>query len=357
MPSAKKVRWAQLKVGLMALTALTIVGILIFLLTGEKALFARMATLYTYMDDSAALQEGSAVRLNGIVIGGVERVELSGSRDPNRIIRVTMGVRQEMLQSIPKDSIAAISAENVLGAKFINISTGRSAEHVKDGDEIPALDTRDFTEVVASSYALLQSLQGILKRVDVIVSQVEAGKGSIGRFLVDEQFYEQLTATVVEARKVVAGISSGQGTIGKLLYQDDLYADLKNSMQRLDQIITGIEQGEGTAGKFVKDPKLYDDARAAVGELRTLLADLNAGKGSAGKLLKDEQFYRQLNGTLAKIETTIDKINTGQGTLGQLMVNPSLYESLDGLTREMRGLIQDIRANPKKFLRIKLAIF
>ena len=47
----------------------------------------------------------------------------------------------------------------------------------------------------------------------------------------------------------------------------------------------------------------------------------------------------------------------GQGTLGQLLVNPQLYESLDGTTREMQGLFKDFRANPKKFLRIKLGIF
>jgi phospholipid/cholesterol/gamma-HCH transport system substrate-binding protein len=38
-------------------------------------------------------------------------------------------------------------------------------------------------------------------------------------------------------------------------------------------------------------------------------------------------------------------------------VNPAMYENLDGLTREMQGLMKDFRANPKKFLRIKLAIF
>jgi len=50
-------------------------------------------------------------------------------------------------------------------------------------------------------------------------------------------------------------------------------------------------------------------------------------------------------------------VNTGQGTLGQLVVNPNLYESLHGATSEMQGLMKDIRANPKKFLRIKLGLF
>jgi phospholipid/cholesterol/gamma-HCH transport system substrate-binding protein len=60
---------------------------------------------------------------------------------------------------------------------------------------------------------------------------------------------------------------------------------------------------------------------------------------------------------MAKIDTTIDKVNSGQGTLGQLMVNPQLYESMNGATREAQALLKDIRANPRRFLRIKLAVF
>ena len=38
-------------------------------------------------------------------------------------------------------------------------------------------------------------------------------------------------------------------------------------------------------------------------------------------------------------------------------MNPQLYETLNGATREMQALLKDMRANPKKFLRIKLALF
>jgi phospholipid/cholesterol/gamma-HCH transport system substrate-binding protein len=40
-----------------------------------------------------------------------------------------------------------------------------------------------------------------------------------------------------------------------------------------------------------------------------------------------------------------------------LLVNPSLYDNLNGATRELNGLMKDFRANPKKFLHIKLGLF
>jgi phospholipid/cholesterol/gamma-HCH transport system substrate-binding protein len=60
---------------------------------------------------------------------------------------------------------------------------------------------------------------------------------------------------------------------------------------------------------------------------------------------------------MTKVDQTLDKVNSGQGTLGQLMVNPQLYDAMTGATREANSLIKDIRANPKKFLNLKLSIF
>lgn len=357
MPSAKKVSWAQLKVGIMAIAAMMILGALIFYLTGSKKFFSNPAILYTYMDDSAALAKGSPVRLNGFLIGNVRSVELSGSTKPQRIVRVEMAVDPDKLRVIPVDSLAAISAENVLGTKFINIRMGRSPMVVKIGSELPSLDTREFDEVVASGYNVMVSAQALLKRIDTIVSQVESGKGSIGKFLVDDEFYTRLTATIAETQKVAEAVGSGRGTIGRLLYDERLYEELRSSIARIDSLLLDVQEGRGTAGKLIRDPALYDDARKSVAEMRHILEDVNAGKGTAGKLLKDEHLHRQFASTLAKLDTTLEKLNSGQGTLGQLLVNPQLYESLNGATQEMSAFMKDFRANPKKFLRIKLGLF
>ena len=158
MPSATKVAWAQLRVGVMTIAAMILLAILVFLLTGSKSLFAKKVTLHTYLDDSAALTEGSAVRLNGVVVGKVKKVELSGESTPNRIIRVAMQIDAKYLPSIPVDSLAAISAENVLGTKFINIRKGKSTAIIPPGGTVASLDTREFDEVVQSGYALLTSM-------------------------------------------------------------------------------------------------------------------------------------------------------------------------------------------------------
>jgi phospholipid/cholesterol/gamma-HCH transport system substrate-binding protein len=309
------------------------------------------------MDDSAALAQGAPVRLNGIAVGKVDSVVLSGSKEPRRIVKITLEIDERYFPSIPVDSIASISAENLLGTKYINIKTGKSGTTIRPGQELPSLDTHEFDELMQQGYPLLNSLQDTLNKINEIVGQVEVGKGTIGKLLVDEELYNRFLGIANETQKIVAAVNSGKGTIGHLVYDDQLLNDIRASIARVDTLLDGLQQGQGTAGKLLKDPALYNEFRSTVGELHKLLANLNAGQGTAGKLLKSDQLHNQISQVIAKLDATIDKVNSGQGTIGQLLVNPQLYDSLNGTTRELHGLLQDFRKNPKKFLRIKLGLF
>ncbi len=60
MPVQKQASWARLKVGILALFAMAILAVLIFLITGDTNPFESNATVYTYMADAAALTTGRA---------------------------------------------------------------------------------------------------------------------------------------------------------------------------------------------------------------------------------------------------------------------------------------------------------
>ena len=357
MAGEKKISWAKLRVGILAIVAMIILAIVIFLITGSTPLFQSKATLYAYLSDAASLTNGAPVNLNGILIGKVKDIRISGLNDPQKIVKVTMEVNKDRLKDIPVDSLVAISAANVLGTKFINIKKGKSPQTVQDHDTLPSLNTAEFEDVVQQGYAILTSLQETVRRIDAIVGFVENGQGSIGKLLRDETLYNNMLRIVASVQQLADALNSDKGTIGKLIYDPQLYNDLRGTIARVNGIVDDLQAGQGTAGKFLKDPALYNNMNQSVDEIHKMLADLNAGKGTAGKLLKSDDLHKQLQATIAKIDVTIDKINSGQGTIGQLMVNPQLYDNLNGATRELHELFKDFRANPKKFLRIKLGLF
>lgn len=358
MAERAKVRWSQLKVGVIGLTAFLILFVLIFLLTGSKGgIFPHNADLRTYMDDASGMQDGTPVRLNGITIGYLDSLRLIPTTDPQRNVEFNMKVQEKYLPNIPVDSVAAISAANLLGDKFINITRGKDSRTVQAGGELKSQQGQDIPELMAQSANLLQSFQTIVNRVDTMLADVEAGKGNIGLLLRDRELYDRLNGIASEGQKLLTEIRTGNGTVSKLLNDPSLYDEIRAPIKRIDAILADLQAGQGTAGKLMKDPGLYDDARSTIAEIRTLMADLNAGKGTAGKLLKNEDLHQRLDQLIAKFSSTVDRINSGQGTLGQFVTNPQLYESLNGVTREFQSLAKDMRANPKKFLSIQLKIF
>jgi phospholipid/cholesterol/gamma-HCH transport system substrate-binding protein len=331
--------------------------VLIFLITGNTNIFESNASIYTYMADAAALTTAAPVNLDGIPIGKVKMIRLSGSKDPKRLVRLEMQIAEHDLKDIPNDSLASISSANVLGTKYINIKSGKSATPIGAGQELPSVNTGEFEDLVQQGFGVLTSVQDTVQRVDRIVGIVESGKGSIGKLLVDETLYNNLLAILAQVKQLADALNSDKGTFGKLIYDPELYNQVHTSLNRLDDMLQQLQAGQGTAGKFLKDPAIYDETQKTIAGVHQLVDNLNAGKGTAGQLLTNEDLSNQLKATLGKVDSIIDKVASGQGTLGQLLVNQQLYDNLNGATREMHLLMKDFRANPKKFLRIKLSIF
>lgn len=358
MPSKERVNVSQLRVGILGLVALFFIVLLVFLLTGGVSWFQKTAPLHVYVSDAAGLTAGSPVRINGIGAGKVNSVQLSGLTDPQRIIKIDFEIDEGMLRQIPIDSIASIASDNLLGStKFLAISKGKNAEHIQAGATMKAANTQEFQQLVQSGFGVLDSAQAILEKIEGIVGQVEVGHGTIGKLLVDETLYNNLTATVSQVQTLASTLNSKTGTIGRLINDTALYDQAQSVIARLDQITQQLQEGQGTAGLFLKDPKMYNDLDHAVNQLNTILTNLNQGKGTAGQLLASDKIANQVSTTLDKINLTIDKVNSGQGTIGQLMVNPALYDAATGTTRELHEFLKDFRANPKKFLSIKLHVF
>ncbi|HEX4772777.1 MAG TPA: MlaD family protein [Bryobacteraceae bacterium] len=358
MASKEKVSWAKFRVGILGIVSLFCVTLLLFLLTGSTDWFSKKLPLHVYLSDAAGLQAGAPVRINGIPAGKVDKVALSGETNPNRVIKVDFDVNENMIRQIPSDSQASVGSDNLLGStKFLDITKGTQSSPIQPNSTIKAENTAQFDQLVKQGFGVLDSAQAILTKIDDVVGNVQNGNGTIGKLLVDPTLYNSLQNTVTQVQLLASTLNTKTGTIGRLVNDDTIYKQVEGLVTRLDTLTQGIEQGQGTAGLLIKDRKLYDNLDHAINQLNTMLGNLNAGKGTIGQLLVDDKIAKQVSGTLSKIDVTLDTVNSGQGTIGQLLVNPELYQNANATTRELHEVLRDFRANPKKFLSIRLHIF
>jgi phospholipid/cholesterol/gamma-HCH transport system substrate-binding protein len=361
MPSQQEVRWSQLKVGVIVLAASIILVALLFLMTSASGLgvFSHKLTVYTYFENSAGLKEGAAVNLEGVTIGTVKSISVV-SNPARRLtpVRVVMKLDNKYARSLKKDSKAALTTIGVLGDTVVDINSQFAVgPPLKDGDELKTVETPSLTDVVKASQGTIESLNVILSKMNVIVDNLQSGKGSVGQLINNPELYNKANATVNELLTLEKNINKGRGSIGKLMTDDSLYNRLNDAAGKIDKITDSLNSGQGTAGKLLKDETLYNNLNSTLAHANHIMADADAGKGGLGLMLKDPKFRRELSDTLTQVDTLVSGVNHGKGTLGKLTTDDRAYTNLNNLLTASTDLVTTIRKDPKKYLTIHMKIF
>jgi len=329
--------------------ALTIAGVLVYLLLGGAEFLQPNFTVHTYLIDLSGLEKGNAVRFDGIRVGKLTATALSHSADPQKVVRVDMLIMRRYMTSIPEDSTAVVAAEDVLGDKFIDINPGKSPRHLQPGATLASPPPKQFNQA-----DLIKTGRDILARMDSVFSDIEAGRGEFGKLVKSEEIYDSMLRKVTEFQRQVRAATSKDTPVGRLIYDEAAYNEMRRPLQNMDHTLAELQAGHGAGGKFLKDPAQYDQLRKSVGDLNRMLADLRAGKSQAGNLLTNDELYARVNRLVDNLNAQVDALTSGEGALGQLMTSTSLYESLDGSMKHLRDGLKEFRGNPKKFLYMKV---
>ncbi|WP_353068144.1 MlaD family protein [Tunturibacter empetritectus] len=361
MPSQQEVRWSQLKVGVIVLISTVVLVTLLFLMTSSSGLgiFSHKLTVVTFFENSAGLKTGAAVNLEGVTIGTVKSVTIDNSPEHKLTpVKVVMKMNEKFATNLKKDSKASLSTVGVLGDTVVDINSQFAVGPLlQDGDVLKTLETPSLTDVVKASQGTIESLNVILAKMNIIVDNIQSGKGSIGQLINNPDLYNKANNTVDELLKLEKNINAGRGSIGKLMTDDTLYNRLNGTVAKLQDIADGIDSGKGTAGKLLKDDTLYKNLNSTLAHANSLLADADAGKGGLGLMLKDPKFRQDLSNTLTQVNTLVSGVNDGRGTLGKLVKDDAAYTNLNKLLVASTDLVTTIRSDPKKYLTIHLKIF
>ncbi|MCA1621840.1 MAG: MlaD family protein [Acidobacteria bacterium] len=379
-PAKKRVGIREVRVGLLVVVA---IGVLIFLIlnaSGDISPFSKKLHLRARFSSGDGLRRGSEVRLAGVRIGKVDDVRLlPPSEKPGEKVEASFSIDtmidgRAATDLIRDNSRALLSSPSILGAeKVINLSPGTDLGlPVKDGDMIRTGDEPGTVQALTTSGTqLMDQLNQLSKQFTDISSKINQGQGTIGQFVNNEAFYNNLNSTVRDVNELVRQIQSGRGSAGKFINDPALYNNLSEVSQSLQAIADDLRAGRGTAGKLLTDDAIYNDARSAIARLNRsvdnidlIVNDLRAGRGTAGKLLTDEAIYNDARAAIARFNTAAERIDNvvagvqrGEGTAGKLLTDDQLYNNVNQLSAESVKLIYDFRQNPKKYLTIKFELF
>src|SRR5262245_2241076 len=281
MPRTRSLAWSELKIGMLAVGALVLAGMLIIAVGGQSGFAWQRYELKTKFDNVQGLKSGAIVRVAGVEVGKVTAVAFSGPS-----VEVRLSIRDEMQSRVTTDSRASIGSLSLLGEPIIDVTPASTGRPLKNGEYIQS--TRPAGQLSDMTASATQSLE----QATLLLQDVRAGKGTVGRLFTDEQLYREFNRLVGSAQEVTSLMAHGQGTLGQLM----------------------------------RDPEAYRRFRAALANLQEVTARINAGEGSLGRLLKDEAFAKSLTSATANVDQVTGRLTRNDNTAGKLLTEKELYD-------------------------------
>jgi phospholipid/cholesterol/gamma-HCH transport system substrate-binding protein len=346
MPRTRSLAWAQLKIGIVALIAIGLAILMIFLVSGEGGMFWQRYSLKTVFTEIPGLKEGAPVRVAGVEVGSVTALEFIGDR-----VEVTMQLAKEHQPRVTDTSTASLGSVSLLGEAAVDITASSRGTPIPEWGYVPS------GRAVGSLADVTTQATRSLEEATRLIAGVREGRGTVGRLFTDDQLYREINAFVDAAESVARNLSEGRGTIGRLTRDPTAARALEGSLRNLEAVTDRIRSGEGSLGRLLNDDALAKSLSSTTSNLDAVTGRLSRGEGTAGKLVTDEALYNRLNSMAERLDKVTANLQQGEGTAGQLLHDKQLYENMNGAVGELRQLVRDIRADPRKYLNVRVSLF
>lgn len=293
-------------------------GILLLLFFGIKFLkgidvFQKETTYYVFYDNVSGMYEGNYIYLNGMKVGYVKDIEAMGERAEKFLVTVAVDSKIK----ITEDSKMVFFSADLLGSKAMKIELGNSSRILENKDTISGDVELGMLDKLGSSIApMAQNLDSILFATKNILNQ---------------QTQNNLQHTFANLEATSERLSSISNQFDNLM---------KNEKEKIGKIISNTES---ITSNLKNNNDELNNIISKIGQITDTVAQAQLGS----TILQTTQTLEKLNNVLGVIEK-------GKGNIGLLINDEGLYKSLDESAKKLDALIEDIKANPKKYINVSV---
>lgn len=268
-----------------------------------RDIFVSTRTYYTTFDKADGLKPSTEIRLRGLKIGQVTDITYNPLKDDKISVEFTVNAGYK----IPVDSRIVAYNTYIVGGTVLNLEYGASGTFFEHYDTIPSVGAKDAVNMLANE------VEEIRDKLYSVVTNLNSTLGSVQSVLNDENV-EALGNTLKNVDRIIAtdiqDITQNLNSVSKVL---------SDNTSRIDNIIGNVEN--------------FSDS----------LAVINITQMVAG-----------INNTVGQINELIAKVNEGDGTLPMLINDRALYDSLVSASGSLSVLLDDLKANPKRYVHFSL---
>lgn len=295
------------KLGLFITIGLVIFIVGILAIGNINNAFKKSIQVFAVFEEVNGLQVGDNVWLSGVKVGTVKDMQFLSNSD----VLVNINIEQKIQQYIPKNALAKISSDGLIGNKLIVIYSGDLQSGILQSDDTLHVESSITNEdMMATLQQNNTNLLAITSDFKNISKQILEGKGTVGKLLTDDQLYTKLSSAMTEINTTAAKLNSVSGSLEQFTQQLNKPGNLANTIVTDTAIFKDVELMVSNL-TAVSNQVLQTSE-----ELKILTENLNNNNTSvAGVLLNDESAAVNLKQSLINLESSSQKLNENMEAL------------------------------------------
>ena len=299
----------------------------------------RQHEVVAHFRDVGNARVGNSVVVRGVVGGRIQGIELAPNGWVNVRMRIDPSVR------LPGEPVVLLNESSLFGDWQATIVERRALP----SDVALA---REVAEASHESGVLPGATLPGIGKLTAVAGQIAGDVASVAS-RVGTAFDDSAARDLRASIKNVADLSSTLRGVAEAHASDldTLGAELRDAVRTLNRTTNVVE----ITARRLDSATTSDDVRQLVTNFSDAALELRHAASQVRELttrLRSTQ--NRAESFLASGDSVLTKMNHGQGTLGLLLNDPSVYARADSALLELRALSADIRANPKRYLSVRL---
>ena len=193
----------KVRLGLFIMGGLLIFIVAVFIIGRQKNLFVPVYRLTTTFYNVSGLQVGNNIRFSGINVGTVDNIKIIN----DSTVQVDMLIQKNVQKFIKSDCEAAIGSAGLIGDRILIITQGSfGATPATDGQQITSKEPVEPDAIMASLQVTADNAAIVSLQLAGIMTKVNSGSGTLGRFIQDSTIAENINQTIVNLKKSSKGL-------------------------------------------------------------------------------------------------------------------------------------------------------
>ena len=222
----------EVKVGLFVFAAFVVLAFIVFSISDFYS-FSPGYHLKIIFSSAGGIDVGSPVRLAGVSVGEVQKVTVS-INEAEQKTQAELLVWVKDFAKLEEDASAYINTSGLIGEKYLEIVPGsRGARLLKDGEMLRGQDSVAVTQFMNTGYEVVAQLNKTISAIHSIVADEETRAALKGAVANSQEVTASLKKLLDNTNLLVERINRGEGTIGRFLVEDEIYRDVQATVKDL----------------------------------------------------------------------------------------------------------------------------